>query len=197
MAEPIRNTLVVMAKAPVAGLVKTRLARRIGAAEALRFYRATTAALLRRVGRDPRWRTVLAVAPDRLVEARFWPADISRVRQGGGDLGARMQRLFDDLPGGPVVVIGSDIPGVRRSHVADAFRALGRHEAAFGPAEDGGYWLVGLRRRPRTPRIFSGVRWSSEHALADTTANLRTPPPLLPTLFDVDAEEDWRRWRRG
>jgi rSAM/selenodomain-associated transferase 1 len=192
----MRKTLVVMAKAPVAGLVKTRLARSIGTVEALRFYRATTAALLRRVGRDPRWRTLLAVTPDRFVEARFWPADIPRIAQRGGDLGARMQRLFDDLPGGPVVVIGSDIPGVRRCHVADAFRALGRHEAAFGPAEDGGYWLVGLRRRPATPRIFSGVRWSSEHALADTVRNLRSPPALLPTLADVDTEEDWRRWLR-
>jgi glycosyltransferase A (GT-A) superfamily protein (DUF2064 family) len=73
---------------------------------------------------------------------------------------------------GPVCVIGGDIPGVTRAHVARAFTALRNHDAVFGPAEDGGYWLIGIAgRRPR-PGFLRGVRWSSEHALADSAATL-------------------------
>jgi rSAM/selenodomain-associated transferase 1 len=179
-----------MAKAPVVGAVKTRLARGIGAAHAARFARQTAAGLLQRVGagRDARWQTTLAVSPDAAVAARFWPYHMPRVAQGVGDLGRRMQRIFDRMPPGPVVVIGTDIPGITPSLIAEAFRRLGRHDAVFGPARDGGYWLVGLRRRPHVLRPFAGnVRWSSRHALADTLANLRGRSiAFVATLVDVD-----------
>lgn len=194
MAE-LGRTLVVMVKAPVAGGVKTRLARRVGAIEALRFYRAATGRLLRRVGRDPRWRTILAVAPDGAANAPFWPPALARIPQGGGDLGARMQRVLDRAGRGPVVIVGSDIPDVTAAHVAQAFERLGRHDVVFGPAQDGGYWLVGARRRPRVPKLFEAVRWSSEHALADTLRNVEGSFALLEELADVDTEADWRRWR--
>lgn len=190
------RTLVVMVKAPVAGAVKTRLARRVGAIEALRFYRVAVARLLRRVGRDPRWRTVLAVTPDGAVGARVWPRALARTPQGAGDLGSRMQRLFDRAARGPVVIVGSDIPDATAEHVAQAFRLLGRHALVFGPAEDGGYWLVGARRRPHVPRPFGGVRWSTEDALADTLRNIGSSVGFVETLADVDTEDDWRRWRR-
>ncbi len=190
------QTLVVMVKAPVGGAVKTRLARRVGSIEALRFYRVATARLLRRVGRDSRWRTVLAVTPDRAVGATSWPRALPRTPQGRGDLGSRMQRLFARKARGPVVIVGSDIPDVTAEHVAQAFRLLGRHALVFGPAEDGGYWLVGARRRPHVPRPFGGVRWSTENALADTLRNIGSSVGFVETLADVDTEADWRRWRR-
>lgn len=192
-----RGTLVVMAKAPVAGAVKTRLARAIGPIEAVRFYRTALSALLRRVGGDPRWTIVLAVTPDWTVAAPCWPVGIARIAQGRGDLGARMRRAIDAAGPGPVAVIGSDVPGIRRSHVAAGFRALGAHETVFGPAEDGGYWLVGERRRPGVRRLFAGVRWSTEHALADTLLNCKGKAALLETLPDVDEEREWRAWRRN
>lgn len=193
--------LVIMAKAPLIGRVKTRLARDIGGVEALRFFRGTSAALIRRVGNDPRWRTVLALAPDRAVhQPGVWPEDIVRIGQGGGDLGHRMGRLFRDLPPGPVVIIGADIPGIRAGHVAAAFAALGRYDAVFGPADDGGYWLVGLRRRPRVPDIFEGVRWSSAWALEDTAENVRRRNmnmAMLERLPDIDTGADYLEWRAG
>ena len=67
-----------------------------------------------------------------------------------------MRRPPLGLPPGPVVVIGSDIPGITARHIAEAFRLLGRHAFVFGPARDGGYWLVGARRRPAGPVISSG-----------------------------------------
>ena len=196
MAEAMRQTLIIMVKAPVLGRAKTRLARQIGGVEALRFYRAATAGLLRRVVRDPRWKTVLAVDPPRACLAHFWPAHIARRSQCGGDLGARMLDQFGKAPHGPAVLIGSDIPGVAPRHLAAAFASLRRHDAVFGPAEDGGYWLVGLRVGHRPAGIFEGVRWSSEHALSDSRASLGDSRIAdVETLFDVDDMADWRRWR--
>jgi rSAM/selenodomain-associated transferase 1 len=180
-----------MAKAPVAGAVKTRLAREVGAAQATRFARASTAALLDRIGHDPRWQTILAVTPDTSVASHCWPRGPARMPQGAGDLGRRMQRVFDLLPPGPAVIIGTDVPGIARADIARAFRLLGRHDAVFGPAADGGYWLVGARRRPTVPRLFANVRWSSPHALADTLANLQgRPVTFVATLGDVDEAKD-------
>ena len=187
-------TLFVMVKAPMAGAAKTRLAAVIGSAEALRFYRSSTTTLLRRIGSDPRWRTVLAVSPDRYAGSRFWPAHLPRIAQGHGDLGDRMQRLLEQ-PRGPGILIGSDIPGIRAGHIAEAFGVLSRSGFVFGPSEDGGFWLAGAQRA--TPRLFRHVRWSTPYALADTLANLQNPAGLAATLADVDTEADWRRWRRG
>lgn len=193
----LTNWLVVMSKAPRIGAVKTRLARDIGGVEALRFYRSNTANLLRRLGRDPRWETVIAGAPDVLLEEDgFWPHALPRVSQGQGDLGDRMDLMMQSLPPGPVVLIGCDSPDVSSTHIAAAFKALGNHDAVFGPAEDGGYWLVGLKRRPHVRKIFRAVRWSSEHTLADTRANLvGARVALLETLTDIDTGADLARWK--
>ncbi len=100
-----------MVKEPVAGRVKTRLAREVGAVRATSFYRTTSSALLARVYRPSRWHTHLAVAPDAAVTSRAW-RNCTRRRQGNGDLGKRMQRILDTEPPGPVVVIGTDVPTV-------------------------------------------------------------------------------------
>ncbi len=197
MARP-GNHLVIFVRAPRLGAVKTRLARVVGRAEARRFYRAATARLLRRLGRDRRWRCWLAVSPDRFARrGRFWPAHLPRLPQGPGDLGARMARPLRTLPPGPVVIVGSDIPDVGRGHVAQAFRALGRCDAVFGPAADGGYWLIGLRRRPALVIPFRGVAWSSPRAFEQTRANLprRWRVATLETLEDIDDGAAYARWR--
>ena len=176
-----------MAKAPIAGKVKTRLAGEIGTAQATRFARQAGAALLQRLGRDARWQTIIAVTPDPVAASRIWPPALAIKSQGRGDLGQRMQRLFDQIAPGPLLVVGTDIPGLTASHIAAGFRALGHRDAVFGPARDGGYWLVGMRRRPRLLRPFSQVRWSGAYALSDTLANLAgCSIAFLVTLSDVD-----------
>jgi uncharacterized protein len=186
-----------MAKSPLAGRSKRRLAASIGAIQATRFYRACLAHTLMRLGRDPRWQTLLAVSPHSEVSAPFWPRGIERVPQGQGDLGVRMQRLFRRLPPGPAIIVGSDIPAITPSDIACAFRLLSGADAVFGKATDGGYWLVGLRRAPRVLAPFAGVRWSGAHALADTLGNLKGQRVgFAATLSDVDTEEDHRRLRR-
>jgi len=121
--------------------------------------------------------------------------------QGGGDLGVRMRRALAANPPGPVVLVGGDIPALAARHVAAAFRLLGGHDLVFGPAEDGGFWLVGARRAPRLPPLFQRVRWSSPHALADTLAELPrwVSVGFIDRLEDVDDGEAYRRLipRRG
>lgn len=196
------RTLVILLKAPEAGRVKTRLARDLGTVRALSIYRWMSARLMRRLSADPRWRTVLAIAPDRRVGDAGrgpveWPCGLRRIAQGRGTLGDRMARVMRAQPPGPVVLIGSDSPDVSPAHIERAFRALGRSDAVFGPAPDGGFWLVGLRRRPFPDGIFDQVRWSGPHALEDVLANLRPRlrVSLIDELPDIDTAEDWAQWR--
>src|SRR5690606_22025805 len=152
---------------------------------------------LRRLAADRRWETCLAVTPDRAIDSPALPPGPRRLAQGPGDLGARMARALASVPPGPAVLVGTDIPDMGAAHIARAFRLLGRHDAVFGPARDGGYWLVGLRRTPRFIDPFAGVRWSGPDALADTLANLRhRRVALLDPLEDVDDGASHARWRR-
>jgi hypothetical protein len=186
--------LVIFARRPQLGVGKRRLAADVGDVEALRFARTTLDQLIRTLSGDPRWRLWLAVAPDRPLN---WVRTGAAIPQGPGDLGQRLTRVIDALPPGPVVVLGSDTPTVTPSDVAEAFRALGPHRAVFGPAPDGGYWLIGLRRGFREPLPFEGVRWSTPDALADTIGNLAAGPvALLRVQEDIDDGPALRRYRR-
>ena len=190
----MQRTLIIFVKEPHPGRVKTRLGAGIGLVAAAWWFRRQSQRLIRRLGRDPRWRTTLAVSPDREgLSSRVWPKCATRQPQGSGDLGARMLRALSSAPPGPVMIVGSDIPDISPSDIADGFRKLGHHDAVFGPAEDGGYWLIGFRHAP--PRdLFAGVRWSTEHALADTLANLQDKRvAFLRVLNDVDEVSDLQR----
>jgi rSAM/selenodomain-associated transferase 1 len=195
--------LVIFARAPELGRVKRRLANGIGPAAATRFYRATLAAEIRRLANDRRWTTWLFVTPDEALGHPTWRSAGPRPRlcpQGRGDLGQRMTRPFRILPPGPVVLVGSDIPALRSGHVARAFRLLGRTDFVFGPATDGGFWLVGARRLKAMPRaLFIGVRWSTAQALADTLATLPSSYSVgrADTLDDVDDGQDLHRWAQA
>lgn len=185
--------LVIMLKEPRAGRVKTRLGRDIGMIAAAWWFRHQTRHLIRRL-QDPRWRLHLSVSPDRALFSHAWPGHLPRLPQGRGDLGTRMARILRRLPPGPVVIVGSDIPGVTAHHINRAFRALGNHDAVFGPAQDGGYWLIGMKRSAPPPHtLFRGVRWSSPSALADTVASLPGARiAMIDTLTDVDTAADLR-----
>ncbi len=108
-------------------------------------------------------------------------------------MAAAMRVLF----AGPAVIVDVDIPDLDVSHVMHAFAALEQHDAVLRPAEDGGYWLMGLRRRRPLPHLFDGVRWSSKHALAGTLANLRLgrSHALIDTLTDIDDAASLKRLR--
>ena len=184
----MRDTVVVFARAPRLGTVKRRLARDIGDRAALRFHTGMLFRLLRGLRRERGFRTVLALTPDGARDRLPWP--VERIAQGKGDIGKRMATACGRFRRGNVAIIGSDIPDASAADLRTAFRLLGRHDAVFGPAEDGGYWLVALgRRRPSQP--FVNARWSTKHALADTLRNFRGfRVTRLRMLRDVDTACD-------
>lgn len=198
---PVIRHLVIFAKAPALGRAKRRLGHQIGPLEAARFYRRTLERTVARCGRDRRWQTWLWITPDKETTDPAWKAAsrwLPKVGQGSGDLGVRMARPFRRLPPGPVVLIGSDIPTITADIVAAAFHALRTHDLVFGPATDGGYWMVGAKRvRPWPRGLFQGVRWSTERALADTLANIggHFTVGLVDTLEDIDDAESYKRWK--
>lgn len=184
----MKDTVIVFARAPRLGAVKRRLARDIGDRAALRFHRRTLDRLIHALATDRRFRTVLALTPD---GARYRPPRaVLRIPQGRGSLGVRMHSALSRFRRGRAVLLGSDIPQAGPDDVAAAFRALGQADAAFGPACDGGFWLVALGpRRPSRP--FAGARWSSPNALADTLINFSAwRVALLRRLRDVDNADD-------
>jgi uncharacterized protein len=184
----MKDTVIVFARAPRLGTVKRRLARDIGDRAALRFHAATLAALLRDLLKSRRFDVVLAVTPD---QARFrLPVRVQRMPQGHGDLGRRMARAL--RPYRRVALMGCDIPQAGAADVGAAFRCLGTADAVFGPAADGGYWLIALG--PRRPGdLFGNSRWSTEHALADTLAQFRHHRVrLIRCLSDVDTAADYQ-----
>jgi len=197
-----RRHLVLFVREPRFGTGKRRLARDVGDGAALRFERAMVGLLVRRLGHDRRWRMRLAVTPERARHRRrLWLRGVPIASQGGGDLGQRMRRALAACPPGPAVLVGSDIPALTAHHIAEAFRLLGRHDVVFGPAGDGGFWLVGARRCPSLPALFGTVRWSGPHALADVLNNLprRVRVGFAARLEDVDDGAAYRRRapRRG
>ena len=184
----MKPRLVIMLKEPVAGRVKTRLGRDIGMPAAAWWFRHQSAAVIRRL-QSPRWETLLFIAPDTALHARCWPAHLPRLAQGRGDLGARMIRGLNSAKA-PVLLIGGDIPDVQQAHIAKAFATLARHDLVFGPARDGGFWLVGARAK--VPRgLFNQVRWSSPSALAEAVRSAENARiGIVDTLSDVDTVDD-------
>jgi rSAM/selenodomain-associated transferase 1 len=117
--------------------------------------------------------------------------------QVGDDLGARMQHALRSslARGRAALLVGSDVPGYDVAYLARASALLSQGDAVVGPAEDGGYVLIGLAR---DVDAFSGIAWSSPGVMAATRANLaaaRATWQELPALYDVDTADDWRRWQ--
>ncbi len=127
--DPSQQHLVIFARQPRYGVGKRRLAADVGNLEALRFARASLDRLRRTLGSDLRWTLWIAVSPDRPTG---WAAPARVIAQGPGDLGERLSRVVRALPPGPLVILGADTPTVTRRDVADAFSALGQHDAVSG-----------------------------------------------------------------
>ncbi|MYB99285.1 MAG: DUF2064 domain-containing protein, partial [Gemmatimonadetes bacterium] len=192
-----RATLLVFAKAPRPGEVKTRLARTLGPEGAPAYERA--AELYRRMGRNivdavtdaPATMTVCYDPVDAESEVRDWlgPAPRQYRYQGDGDLGERMSRMFDRAfeDSHRVVVIGTDTPAVDAGTVVRAVAALDTADVVLGPSRDGGYYLMALRA-PQ-PGLFAGVEWSTESVLAESVIRARGLG-LRVTFLEVEADVD-------
>ncbi|MBL7798188.1 MAG: TIGR04282 family arsenosugar biosynthesis glycosyltransferase [Saprospiraceae bacterium] len=194
------SVLLIFIKNPVLGKVKTRLARTVGDAEALRIYlllleKTRLAALGARAERRLYY-------SDRIEAGDVWAgADFKKYMQHGPDLGARMAGAFrQSFADGAdrAVIIGSDCPELDGVLLNEAFSLLERHDFVLGPTPDGGYYLLGMRAFE--PSVFEGIAWSTESVRAATLekiGGLGKTCALLPERSDVDTEADWRKFEAG
>lgn len=177
-----RPTLIIMAKAPIMGRAKTRLAKDIGAAHAKRIYRAMMSEVIRKTA-DPRWDTVIAATPVSMMgNVPEWRGQ-ALIPQVSGSLSPKLAAVFARK--GPTLCIGTDCPDVNAQDIAAAFKAVGRGRHVLGPADDGGFWLIGTLG-PARPDLFEGVRWSHAETLVDMEARFEGRVSKLRTLIDVD-----------
>jgi hypothetical protein len=182
--------IVIFARWPEPGKVKTRLAGAFGDEGAAHIYRRLldhTLAVARQSGLPVELR--VTGAPLDAFKAEFGPG-LTIAEQGQGDLGARLARVEP-----PALVIGSDLPALSPELLREAASALSSHDAVIGPARDGGYWLIGLRKP--APWLFTDMAWSTAQVLPETLARLEAravTPALLPELGDIDTPEDLARW---
>jgi rSAM/selenodomain-associated transferase 1 len=194
---PMSNDLVVLARAPRLGAVKTRLAAALGDARALTVYRELAAHVLAAVREATVDAIVIAFTPsDAGPEMRAWLGDdLAYVEQCDGDVGARMNDAIEQrFAAGArrVVVIGADCPTIDADTVRQALSVLETHDVVFGPATDGGYYLVAMNA-PH-PEIFASVPWSTRRTLATSLERARDAGlrvALLEEMRDVDTAEDW------
>ena len=199
--QPADCQLLVFARVPALGRVKSRLAAGVGPPAALAVYREllaiTNAAVVAAGVPATVWLADTATAAPTAAEAREWAAHAT-CSQPAGDLGARMTAAFAAAfaaGAGRVAIIGTDCPGLRAGHLTQAFAALETADVALGPATDGGYYLLGLRQ-PQ-PELFQHKAWSTASVLADTLADahrLGLRVALLSELRDVDTAGDLAAW---
>ncbi len=193
--------VAIMAKAPVAGLSKTRLIPALGAPGAARAQRKFTLNTLHVARQADLGNITLHCAPD--VQHRFFRA-LRRIcgttcqTQPQGDLGHRMQTAFEqhfaNNPSQPLLLIGTDCPVLAPGHLQQSAHALLEHDVVLIPAEDGGYVLIGMRRL--VPLAFQNIAWSTSEVMAQTRNQLKRATVTwqeLPQLWDVDEPADWQR----
>lgn len=189
------DTLVIMAKKPQPGAVKTRLARRLGDEATGELYRAFLRDLHQRFAAAP-WRLLWAVHPPGSDLAADLEAEVECIDQRGATLAERMWNLFADLFGvalaeaGRVVMIGADVPHLEVEEVAAAFSALERSDVVLKPTRDGGYCLIGLRR---AVDLFTGIPMSTAEVFRRTLERARSlglQVEVQPEGFDIDELAD-------
>lgn len=192
--------ILMFVKAPVAGFAKTRLSPALSAAEAAKLYHVMAQDTL----------TVAQQVAGASVEVAYWAhpespdpswlgKNLNWFPQQGRDLGERLENAAAYLlkkESRPLVIVGSDLPGLTTALLEKAFGLLARASVVLGPSEDGGYYLIGLTGLH--PELFSGISWSQSVVFAQTVKKLndgRVPYKLLPGRRDLDTAEDLRRFQ--
>ncbi|MBL8522140.1 MAG: TIGR04282 family arsenosugar biosynthesis glycosyltransferase [Betaproteobacteria bacterium] len=191
--------LIVFAKAPVPGEVKTRLSPALDAETAALLHAALVERALVIARNSGIEQVELCCAPDSshtFFETCAEDFDIDLTGQGDGDLGQRMLRALQRgiAEHGAAIIIGADCPALTGKHIAEAARALDKHDAVLTPAEDGGYVLIGASRTDAA--MFNDIDWGSDTVLASQRRNfnqLGFKVHEMPVLWDVDRPEDLPR----
>ncbi|MBD3246232.1 MAG: DUF2064 domain-containing protein [Candidatus Omnitrophica bacterium] len=196
------RAVIVFARRPVPGKVKTRLAAGIGVRSAAEIYRRIAeyvCAQVRTVGNTRRY--LFSASREDLGAMRRWVGNkFFFAVQSGNDLGERMEdaaRIVFAHGVKKVLIVGTDTPGLSVSLFQDAFRLLEEFDTVLGPSEDGGYYLLGMKTF--SPQLFARINWSTSEVLAQTLRQARAcgfSTAMLPRLRDIDRKEDWVQWQK-
>ena len=192
-----KRAVVVLAKNPERGRVKTRLAKDVGEDRALDIYNQLYQKTLDTVYRLTDTDIVVYQSPK--IDRECLPAARIEARlQSEGDLGERMHHALSETldQHSSVIIIGTDCPGLDVKHFEKAFEALDKIDVVLGPSTDGGFYLLGSR--VSQPRLFLKRTWSHEKVFEHTVelaSQGRQSLYILPQLFDIDHVSDWKRWR--
>ncbi|MEH6705494.1 MAG: TIGR04282 family arsenosugar biosynthesis glycosyltransferase [Galbibacter orientalis] len=186
-----KNILIIFTRNPELGKVKTRLAKDIGDKKALEIYiflLEHTAKVAKRVNSNK-----VVYYSEEIPKKDLWNLEhFEKKLQCSSDLGERMMHAFDEsFKEGyqNVIIIGSDMYDITEKHIEEAFQKLNNYDAVIGPATDGGYYLLGLKRM--YPKIFQQKKWGTDTVLRETLEDLKTiNVALLEELNDVDVYED-------
>jgi rSAM/selenodomain-associated transferase 1 len=197
--------VAIMARVPVAGRVKTRLCPPLTPEQAAQLARCFLQDRVEQLGGVAVAAPVVAFTPadGEAALRRLLPAGVRLVAQEGADLGTRLDRVLTDLgsaSGAGAIAIDTDSPTLPTDYVRQACARLAEAAAdvVLGPSEDGGYYLIGLRRP--APALFEAMPWSTAAVLDETVARTRRLGlrlALLPAWFDVDRGEDLGRLRES
>ncbi|WP_272021800.1 TIGR04282 family arsenosugar biosynthesis glycosyltransferase [Olleya namhaensis] len=186
-----KNLIITFTRNPELGKVKTRLAKTIGEASALAIYIKLlehTESVLRNIDSDK-----AVYYSVKIRENDLWDSNIyQKHQQFGDDLGIRMQNAFKtgfDAGYSKIAIVGSDLHDLQPKHITQAFDALDTNDVTIGPAEDGGYYLLGMKTLYKD--VFENKNWGTETVFDDTIKNLKNESVfLLEQLNDVDTYED-------
>ncbi len=186
------DALLIFARNPVYGKVKTRLAATIGHDKALLIYQALlrhTAMVTKSVHSDR-----IVYYADFITDSDVWGDTPLKALQLGVNLGERMSNAFKETfknGAKKAVIIGTDCYDLTPAIITDAFTALNKYDVVIGPALDGGYYLLGMQTY--RPQLFDNIKWSTDAVLKETLshcAGLGLSHFLLPVLSDIDVEKD-------
>ena len=192
------NGIIIFQKNAELGKVKTRLAATIGDQAALEAYQQLVK-YTHKVASQTTADKMLFFTDYLEEDLSKYPSHYRFELQSGEDLGDKMKNAFKQLINEKydrLVIIGTDCAEITSELISEAFEVLKNHEVVIGPAHDGGYYLLGMRRF--IPDLFDGIPWSTEQVASLTIEyleNNKVSYGLLPTLSDVDFEEDWIKFK--
>jgi hypothetical protein len=199
----MEECLIIFSRYPEPGKTKTRMIPVLGAEEAANLQRQMTEHTLKQTRQLEKGISVkieihFAGGNQQLMQA-WLGKNLTYYPQVSGDLGKRMESAFARAFNNnqqKVVIIGTDCPDLNKSILEMAFEALNQQDLVLGPAEDGGYYLIGLNRL--IPELFKNISWGSDRVLSQTEAianNLALNIYYLPKLRDLDYPEDLSIWQ--
>ena len=196
--EKKEKALIIFAKEPMLGLVKTRLAKSIGEIEALAAYNELLQ-INTALASSKAYDVFIYATPKCDLLKKIYPASTTFNLQKGEDLGQRLYNAFSEAlkEYKKVLAIGVDSPFISSEVIDKSFSSLESSNLVIGPSTDGGYYLIGMIDCYQT--LFEGIDWGSEKVLGQTLekcGKLNLKPSLLTTLYDIDTIEDYILWKK-